>query len=360
MAKSKIKDLEFDNLQTYDDVLNSLRLKKREKHLLMGNGFSMSYDSGIFSYNALYNFIEELKDPVLDKLFDIINTKNFELIMQQLDNFIEIADAFNADKELTIKLKKANELLQSSLIDAISKLHPEHVFEVPENKSKACYSFLNNYLDFGGKVFTTNYDLLLYWVLMRNASKTSVDGFGRDIENPEEIMKGEVAEFSDELFWGKHKDEQSVFYLHGALPIFDTGVEIEKEVYTTQHYLLENIKNRLDHHDYPVFVTAGNGEEKLKHIVHNRYLTFCYEQLSKIEGSLVSFGFNFGQYDEHIIDAINKAANDGLMTKGGKKLYSIYIGVYSESDLNHIKKIENKFRCKVNVYNAGSANVWGK
>ena len=92
--------------------------------------------------------------------------------------------------------------------------------------------------------------------------------------------------------------------------------------------------------------------------MHNSYLTHCYEQLSEIDGSLISFGFNFGQYDDHIIEAINKAANNGLNVLDGKKLYSIYIGVYSEQDLDHIKKIEHKFRCKVNVYNAGTANIW--
>jgi hypothetical protein len=353
------KDLTFEALPTYHDVIKDLAKKKRQKHLLMGNGFSMSYDAKIFSYNALYNFIEELKDPTLTKLFSIINTKNFELVMQQLDNFIEIAEAFNVDENLTEKLKTANETLRNSLINAISSLHPEHVFEVSEEKSKSCFAYLNEYLENEGKVFTTNYDLLLYWILMRNESKIAIDGFGRELLNPEEIKHGHEPEFSDELFWGKHKDIQSVFYIHGTLPIFDTGVEIEKEVYTNQHFLLENIKERLTNKEYPIFVTAGNGDEKLKHIMHNRYLIFCYEALSKVEGSLVTFGFNFGEYDNHIISAINKAANNGLMNKDGKKLYSIYIGVYSEADLEHIKKIEDRFLCKVNVYNARTANIWG-
>ena len=78
---------------------------------------------------------------------------------------------------------------------------------------------------------------------MRNESKIAIDGFGRELLNPEEIKHGHEPEFSDEMFWGKHKDIQSVFYIHGTLPIFDTGAEIEKEVYTNQHFLLENIKS---------------------------------------------------------------------------------------------------------------------
>ncbi len=78
--------------------------------------------------------------------------------------------------------------------------------------------------------------------------------------------------------------------------------------------------------------------------------------MSKITGSLISFGFNFGEYDEHIIAAVNKAAKRGAQS--GDKLFSIYIGVYSKEDLEHIKNIQEKFACKVNVYNAQTANIW--
>ena len=108
--------------------------------------------------------------------------------------------------------------------------------------------------------------------------------------------------------------------------------------------------------DYPIFVTAGNAKEKLNHIMHNKYLSFCYEDFSKIKGSLITFGFNFGEYDTHIIDAINKAANYGK--KSGDKLFSIYIGVYSDLDLVHIEQIRNKFKFKLTPYNARTASIW--
>ncbi len=78
----------------------------------------------------------------------------------------------------------------------------------------------------------------------------------------------------------------------------------------------------MDKGEYPIFVTAGNGREKLTHIMHNRYLSNCYESLSCITGSIVTFGFNFGKYDDHIIDAINIAAKHGKKTSS--RLWSIY------------------------------------
>lgn len=345
-------------LETFDDVKNSIKLNKdRNFHLLLGNGFSMAYDHTIFSYNALHDFITTLDDELLKKLFEIIKTKNFELIMQQLDNFAALIEALGADKQLRIKIEEASKKLKQSLLDAVTAMHPEHVFKVPQNNSDACASFLKTFLNTQGHIYTTNYDLLLYWVLMRNGVMSSVDGFGRDVEATEDFEDADELELS-ELRWGKHKDRQDIFYLHGALQLFDTGVEIVKEQYDTENHLLTNISNRIDKGEYPIFVTAGNGQEKLAHIMHNRYLTYCYESLEKITGSLVTFGFNFGEYDEHIIDAINKAA------KGGKKIFpkllSIYIGVYSAENQKYIENISNRFKCKVHIFDAKTTNVWGK
>ncbi|NQU54197.1 MAG: DUF4917 family protein [Bacteroidetes bacterium] len=346
-------------LETFEDVLESIKNnKKREFHLLLGNGFSMAYDSDIFSYNALHNFITEIKDNDLLKILGIIETKNFESIMQQLDTFSSLIEAFGGDPKFKKKVDKASSKLRKSLLEAVKVLHPAHVFTVPEDKSEACSKFLKIFLDTKGKIFSTNYDLLLYWILMRNSIVEHNDGFGRDLENPSfgEYVPEEDQEWS-ELRWGKYSEEQNVFYVHGALPFFDTGVDIVKEEYDNENYLLEKISNRMEQGDYPIFVTAGNGKEKLTHIKHNHYLFHCYDNLCKIAGSLVTFGFNFGKYDTHIIDAINKAAKYGQ--KKFPKLNSIYIGVYSSDDKRHIEKIRDEFLCKVRIFDAKTVGVWG-
>ncbi|UCS93810.1 DUF4917 family protein [Echinicola marina] len=348
-----------DKLSTYQEVIESLYKKNREKHLLLGNGFSMSYDASIFSYNKLAEFLQNLDNPVLQQLFEIIKTSNFELLMEQLENVAKIANVFGADKNVVDKINEASSSLKQSLIEAIKELHPEHVFAVSEEKSKACANFLNSYLEGDGNVFTTNYDLLLYWVLMRNNLDKKGDGFGREAEESEEWIPEEEIQWS-ELRWGKNKESQSIYYVHGALHLFDAGINIIKEEYTNEHVLLENVKARMKQKEYPIFVTAGNGTEKLSHIRHNNYLSYCYDELSSISGSLICFGFGFGPYDEHIIGAINKAAK-GRKDENGTfyKLFSIYIGVYTEKDLKHIQSIEDKFKCKVNLFDAKTVNVWG-
>ena len=159
--------------------------------------------------------------------------------MQQLDDFSKIAKVFGASATLITKINKASTKLKKNLLNAVKELHPEHVFTIPEDKCKTCAAFLKPFIENKGHIFSTNYDLLLYWVLMRSGIENPVDGFGRDKES-DEYTPAEESEYS-ELRWGKNKGAQNVHYLHGALPIFDNGVDIIKEEYTSGEYLLTNI-----------------------------------------------------------------------------------------------------------------------
>lgn len=347
-----------NELMTYQEVIELLHNKNRKKHLLLGNGFSMSYDSGIFSYNALSKFFDKIENDLLQRLFQIVKTSNFELLMVQLENVAKISEVFGADKDVVLNIRKASETLKECLIGAIKDLHPEHVFKIQEEKSKACGIFLNEFLANEGHIFSTNYDLLLYWVLLRNKLDRICDGFGRETDDTEEWIDTLDREWS-ELRWGINSDNQNIHYVHGALHLFDTGIYIIKEEYTSEHVLLENVKERMENKEYPIFVTAGNGEEKLSHIRHNRYLSYCYDKLSNIEGSLICYGFGFGAYDEHIIAAINNAAKKKKGQDGKWQLLkSIYVGIYSEEDLKHINSINWKFKVPVRLFDAKSVNAW--
>ncbi len=346
---------------SYNDVLSYLHKKNREHHLLMGNGFSISYDRKIFSYNALHRYIMDSDNEKSKEIFDVLNTQNFESVMQQLDNFSAIAKIFKTPENVINDVESSINDLRSGLLNAVGALHPEQVFTVPEEKSIACASFINEYTENNGHVFSTNYDLLLYWILMRNGVANCVDGFGRYVENQsdDEYVSEDDLEWSD-LTWGVNKSTQNIHYVHGALPLFDDGSEIIKAETHRREWLIEVVKKKINEKKYPIFVSAGNSRQKMEHISHNKYLSFCYEKLTEIAGSLVVFGFSFGDNDSHIVDAINKASKFHQLSNGKKsKLFSIYIGVFSEQDYEHIKSIESKFSCKVNMYDARTANIWG-
>jgi hypothetical protein len=88
--------------------------------------------------------------------------------------------------------------------------------------------------------------------------------------------------------------------------------------------------------------------------MRNRYLTYCYERLCEASGSLVTFGFSFGDQDLHIVDAINRAAR----RKKEDRLWSVYIGVHSDDDKDRIEQIAHMFKCKVHIYDSKTAPVW--
>jgi hypothetical protein len=187
-------------MKTYKEITSYLISNKRQRHLLIGNGFSIAYDSSIFSYNALSKFVEDSKSVLLNRLFTAVKNRNFEQIMQQLDVTKTILRALGGESALIEQIDKVSTELQASLIEAVKSLHPEHVFKLPEVKSKRCAEFLSSYLSMGGSIFSTNYDLLLYWVLMRNKLPNAIDGFGRDVIDQGHPVPEDQVELS-ELRW---------------------------------------------------------------------------------------------------------------------------------------------------------------
>lgn len=343
----KLQDnTKFDDLGTYDDVLNYLSTepnRTRTINLLIGNGFSMAYNKDIFSYKALSDFIMNLNNDKLKALFKVLETENFEEIMGHLDVISKLLEVFDGGSNLIPQVQEAEEELRNGLITAIQEVHPEYVFKVPDRERKHCCDFIKPFIARKGKIFSTNYDLLLYWVLMSNGmDKVVSDGFGR------------YGDDSMPLEWGKHQNIQNIFYLHGALFIFDEGSEVIKETYSSaKGALIEAVKKRIHAKHYPIFVTAGNAEQKLKHIAHNQYLSFCYKSLCQIHGSVITHGLSFNKNDFHIIEALNKAS-----MHSHSHLLSVYVGVFSENDLTHIKEISKEFKMKLNVYDARTVRIW--
>ena len=125
-------------LESFDDVRAAMQKnKKRPFHLLLGNGFSISYDPEIFSYNALHEFVQAIDGEVLPQILEIVKTNNFELVMQQLENFAAFVDVFGIDQEVKQAIESAGTELKQRLVEAIGELHPEHVFKVAEEESES-------------------------------------------------------------------------------------------------------------------------------------------------------------------------------------------------------------------------------
>lgn len=42
------------------------------------------------------------------------------------------------------------------------------------------------------------------------------------------------------------------------------------------------------------------------------------------------------------------------------KLLSVYIGVYSDEDRQHIEQIASKFKVKIRIFDAKTVDIWGR
>lgn len=109
------------------------------------------------------------------------------------------------------------------LVETIAGQHPARPGDLTNQQYESCIQFLKNFRDKpgDGRIFTLNYDILLYWVLMHGMEEKKIafdDGFRTDTDHVD-------AEY---VVWDDSAHQQNVYYLHGALHLFDGGHELQK------------------------------------------------------------------------------------------------------------------------------------
>ena len=153
------------------------------------------------------------------------------------------------DLGLADRLKQDAARLRDVLAETIADHHPARPHDVKTDQYASCGRFLAN---FNGNIYTLNYDLLLYWTLMQSEvppEVTSDDGF----RNPE-------TRDEDYVVWDvQNTNGQRIFYLHGALHIYDAGAELLKFTWSrTEIALVDQIKQSLAQRNYPLIVTEAH------------------------------------------------------------------------------------------------------
>lgn len=310
------------SLLRYDQVIRQL---PETKHLLLGNGFSIACDP-VFSYPNLFDYVKGagISQQAI-KVFEYLGTNNFEGVMHLLENSEWVRRQYNLRYKQGNKatIKKDSEAIKSALVKAIAESHLANPGKIDNKRKDSCVKFLEPYHN----VFTTNYDLLLYWVAMHgNATLNEHDGFRSSIEEPD----AEYLVFQERL--GKHK---GILFLHGALHIYIEGGELRKHSWVRSNKtLMELIRDGLEKGQYPLFVAEGKPEKKLEQMQNNGYLFYCLGKLERIQQSLVIYGFSLGKSDAHIANAIA----DNLM------LEHIYISIHGDFTSKHNKCIEQNVK----------------
>jgi len=336
---------------TFEEALR--KAGDKEKSILLGNGFSRACFNDIFSYDSLFESsgLNGNNSP-LKKLFNVTQTKDFEKIIQILQTAAITIQAYEGSgSSLASKLSADAERLRDLLAETISGNHPNLPSDISQQSYESCRQFLSNFK----KYFSLNYDLLLYWALIKNELPPRLspdDGFGRDDHY--------------QLSWSSDRsDVQNIFYLHGALHLFDSGDQLIKIEWggTGGIRLKDQILSRLELNEYPLIVAEGTSSQKRRKIFHNKYFGFCHDQLKGLSDSLFIYGFAMSENDEHILESIESSYVSNL-----------FVGIYGDPNSATNKKIiertnlvvDNRRRYRgrsslvPHFYDAESVNIWGK
>jgi hypothetical protein len=246
------------------------------------------------------------------------------------------------------------DVLKELLVQTIARSHPALPSDITDEEYAACQRFLANF----GTTYTLNYDLLLYWTHMHRENPVGIqsdDGF-RTSQN--DIDSGIE---SDYVVWGPSQShDQNMWFLHGALHVFDSGTEIQKYTWKrTGIRLIEQIREALNRDFFPLFVAEGSSKEKLERIRHSDYLAKAYRSFQEIQHCLFIYGHSLAANDDHYLRLIEKG-----------KLAHLFVGLYGDpaSSMNRqiVARAEamrlarsRKRELRVDFYNSKSAQVWG-
>jgi hypothetical protein len=341
----------------------------KKRHLLLGNGFSIACNSSIFTYRSLYEQAREthfLAIPEAAKMFEVFDTKDFEVVIRALEDAAKTLPVFDpATQDTADKMEGQAGELKTALVRAISDNHPDVPNRIPDEKFWSCRQFLSHFLnaDNDGRVYTVNYDLLLYWATLHEdqplgdpLSLTINDGFGR----------GGMGEVTDYVTWQGETNarDQRIHYLHGAIHLFDSGSELKK--YTWRDIgvpILTQARTAMEQGMFPLFVAEGSSEQKLAKIKHSAYLYHSYKsfsaQMEQKDQALFIFGHSFSENDNHVLRKISdgKAAHLFVSALGSLDDQS------KQSFLARVNAVvrqrDGNLPLRVTFFDAASANVWG-
>lgn len=288
----------------YDSAFKWVSAIKSPPALLLGNGFSIAYNYSAFSYSALRQraLDEGLIGRIGQAVFDGLMTQDFELVIKTLSDAVvalEILDASKYEDEI-VELQQEVSSLKEALARVLAGLHPERPAEIPPEAFVRVRTFLAGF----GRIYTANYDLLLYWALMQGSEiggpqpKAVDDGFrNADIE-------------ADHVVWDYlTPHSQTVHYLHGALHLYRSPDEASLKKLTwirTGEALIDQIRRELAGDSFPLYVAEGSSAEKLARIQTSDYLAKGLRSIVSIGGGMVCFGLSFSENDEHIVRAIDR------------------------------------------------------
>jgi len=266
------------------------------KSLILGNGFGISYDVAAGTDSFCWDSLVDLCDfdngnPLLELLEEC--NFDFEIVHQKINNAISVIENYEGENELSKKLVGEIQILRDQLISAVAKSHPPSLnrdcTRVEGREISRMVSSCRKFLTQFDKVFSLNYDLLLYWVRCFDNDFLGNDCFAKD---------------GDDLVFSADEDAEFLFP-HGALFITRDAISAKKTRSSKKHPILARVKENIENGAFPMCVSEGTGDQKLTAIKSNEYLSFSYGKIKESKGTVFTFGASFLEgKDVHIIKAL--------------------------------------------------------
>lgn len=324
------------------DIRNIIKAANGQLALLLGNGLSVKIDNH-FNYGKL----SEKADPEVKSLFKSLEVASFEEILKSLITAGKISEFLKFKSDETKKIQCCYDAVKSNFIKVLKEIHPL------KSKVGEKIGVISGELKNFQRVFTTNYDLLIYWSMMKDPHH-----FTDRFNNGQFEKKDYTSKCGDGC--DNPKTRTHVYYLHGALHLYDKLGETRKLQGDIKDNLLELIEKEIHLNKvFPVYIAEGDPGYKLRKIETNPYLKRCWEifeenhALDKIDHilPLIVFGHRLDEkVDKHIIDTIIKS-------KIGEVYYGISPNKFRKEDdktieMARIKKLfdNSNHTIKINFF----------
>jgi hypothetical protein len=255
--------------------------------LLLGNGLSIHVWEP-FDYPSLY---EQARGTGLtaedEALFGLHGGTNFERVLADLRVAIQVSEVLGTDRSA---MEARYRSIQQALGRAIREVHLPRQ-EVPDR----CLQGIREVLASQQVVFTTSYDLIIYWAM----------GYGETFEPFVDLFLGRPCRFSPFLV---EAHQVPVYYLHGALHLVIEGSGQTQKLRWGDRTLLEQFGEPIpgDPEAHPLLVTEGTSADKLATIDDNAYLSHALDRLREWALPIAVFGSSLRAQDDHLVAALNE------------------------------------------------------
>jgi hypothetical protein len=256
--------------------------------LLLGNGLSINIWPG-FAYRRLYEHAERGSLSDEDRVL-FSGTPNFELVLGDLLIAIRVNEVLGLE---TDRIYERYRNIQRALGTAVRDVHVNR-----DAVPGATRAAVRNVLQEFEWVFTTSYDLLLYWAIAYG---------GHFAPFKDHFRYGGRLEF-DPVRAEVRRGEIPIYFLHGALHLVVTGSGATWKLRRTAiQTLLDQFGEPIsgDEQARPLLITEGSAQDKLRAIEANPYLTHALQRLESNPLPLVVFGSSLSEQDRHIADALS-------------------------------------------------------